>query len=124
MATFDFRFDSRFRPALAAFGVRPATTSVTVRDGLLRVRYGPWSVHCEVDNVVGTEISGPFRWYRAVGPRLSLSDRGVTFGTNADEGLCLRLRRPVKALDPFGVLRHPGLTVTVSDVAGLQATLS
>ena len=63
MATFDFRFDSRFRPALAAFGVRPATTSVTVRDGLLRVRYGPWSVHCEVDNVVGTEISGPFRWF-------------------------------------------------------------
>jgi hypothetical protein len=47
-------------------------------------------------------------------------DRGVTFATNPRLGLCVRLRHAVPAIEPFGLIRHPALTVTVGDVEGLQ----
>ena len=60
-------------------------------------------------------MTGPYRWYRAIGPRLSLADHGLTFGTSAARGVCLLLREPVPGIDPLGVIRHPGLTLTVAD---------
>ena len=51
-------------------------------------------------------------------PHLSLADRGITFATNRQRGLCIRLHRPHPAIDPLGLIRHPGVTVTVGDVDG------
>src|SRR3954471_13449606 len=103
----------------------PATTSVTVDGGGLRVRFGLWRVHTPLSNVTGTEVSGPYSFVKTAGPaHLSFSDRGVTFATNGERGLCIRLREPVRALDPTGRLRHPGATVTVDDVDGLAADLA
>jgi hypothetical protein len=47
-----------------------------------------------------------------------MTDRGLTFGTTTEGGVCLTFDQPVTGLDPLGVLRHPGLTVTVDDVEG------
>ncbi|MDM4718982.1 hypothetical protein QTQ03_04975 [Micromonospora sp. WMMA1363] len=121
---FPFRFDRHFRPALAVLGVRPATAWVRVDDDELAVRFGPWRLHTGRRNVAGVECGGPYRWWRAVGPRLSLADAGVTFGSSAAAGVCVRFAEPVPALLPGGWLRHPGLTVTVADPGALVRLLA
>lgn len=81
----------------------------------LRVRFGPWLVETPLGNLAGAEATGPYRAFRVFGVRLSLADRGLTFGTTTQGGVCLRFREPVRGIDPWGLLRHPGLTVTVSE---------
>ena len=125
MTTYSFRFDPAYRIAALPFGVMPATTSVTVDDDVLQVRFGPWRLRTPRANIAGTEVSGPYSFVKTAGPaHLSFSDKGVTFATNGEQGLCIRFREPVRALDPTGRLRHPGATVTVDDVSGLAAALS
>ncbi len=58
-------------------------------------------------------ITGPYRWYTAIGARGSFADRGLTFGTTTRGGVCLVFDRPVPGLEPTGRVLHPGLTLTV-----------
>jgi hypothetical protein len=81
----------------------------------LRVRFGPWLVETPLSNLAGAEATGPYSVFRSFGVRLSLADRGLTFGTTARGGVCLRFREPVAGIDPWGRIRHPGLTVTVAE---------
>lgn len=120
---FGFAFAPSFRLPLSLVGIRPDTTWVTVDDTLV-VRYGPWRLRCPRSNVVGAEQTGPYRWWRVFGPRLSMVDRGLSFGTTAAAGVCIRFREPVPALAPGRWLRHPALTVTVDDPDGLVAALN
>jgi hypothetical protein len=112
---FEMAFDPRFRLPLAALGVTPATAHVTVTADRLVACFGPWTCRTAPANVRAVRLTGPYHWYRAVGPRLSLADHGLTFGTSATRGVCLLLRKPVPGIDPLGVIRHPGLTLTVAD---------
>ena len=122
--TFRFRFDPRYRVAAAPFGVLPATTRVVVEHGRLDIMFGPWRLSTPLDNVTGTEVTGPYSFVKTAGPaHLSFTDRGLTFATNGDRGLCIRFREPVPGIEPTGRLRHPGLTVTVADLDGLAAAL-
>ena len=124
MADFDFRFDPTHRRLAAPFGIRPSTARVHVTEEQLDARFGPWRVRTPLANVAGTERSGPFTVAKTAGPaHLSMADRGITFATNADAGLCIRFHEPVTGIDPFRLLRHPGLTVTVADIDGLEALL-
>lgn len=121
---FPFRFHPLFRvPALLA-GVRNDNARVEVVGDLLTARFGHWTVRTPLSNVVGAEVTGPYTWLKVLGPpHLSLRDRGLTFATNPEQGVCIRLAVPVRGIEPFGVLRHPALTVTVSDPAGLAELL-
>lgn len=119
--TFPFRFDPRYRLAALPFGVTPGRASVTVGNGSLRARFGPWTVATPLTNVAGAEVTGPYGLAKTVGPaHLSFVDRGLTFATNGERGLCIRFREPVRGMDALGVLRHPALTVTVADVDGFR----
>ena len=120
---FEMAFDPRFRLALAALGVTPATAHVTVTPDRLVACFGPWACRTTPANVREVCLAGPYRWYRAIGPRLSLADHGLTFGTTTARGVCLLLREPVPGIDPLGVIRHPGLTVTVADPQRFAATV-
>jgi hypothetical protein len=121
---FPFRFARSYRPVALIFGVTPATAYVEVGDGRLRVAYGLWHLDTPLANVAGTERTGGFTWLKTVGPpHLSFADRGVSFTTNGDDGLCVRFRDPVKVLDPTGRLRHPAATLTVADPDSLEAAL-
>jgi hypothetical protein len=121
---FDFEFDPLYRRAAALFGIRPATTWVTVNEWELTARFGPWQVRTPLANVVGTEITGGYGLLRTIGPaHLSFADRGLTMATNRERGVCMRFAEPVRGLEPTGRLRHPGLTVTVADCDGLIAAL-
>lgn len=112
---FSFAFDARFRPMLALIGVRPGTAQVTLTAERLVARFGPWTCETSIGNVRGVCRTGPYRWFKAIGPRGSLVDRGLTFGTTSTAGVCVLLREPVPGLAPIRWLRHPGLTLTLAE---------
>lgn len=117
---FDFAFDRRYAPGLALLGVTPATARVTVTNTELDARFGPWRCRTPVGNISCVVQTGPYQAVKAIGARGSFADRGATFGTTTAGGVCLEFRQPVKILDPTGLLRHPGLTLTVADRDGFE----
>ncbi len=123
--TFPFRFATAYRVAGLPFGITPASAWVSVDADELGARFGLWSVRVPLGDIDGTQVSGPYSAPKTIGPaHLSFADRGVTFATNPDRGLCIRFREPVAVLDPTGrLLRHPALTVTVADIDALAARL-
>ncbi|MCZ7374525.1 hypothetical protein [Micromonospora sp. WMMC250] len=121
---FPFRFDPVFRPVLALVGVRPATAWVAVTDRDLMIRYGPWRLRTARANVIAVELSGPYRWWRVIGPHVSMVDRGASFGSSTAGGICLRFGAPVPALVPGERVRHPAATVTVADPPALARLLA
>jgi len=120
---FEMAFDPRFRLPLAALGVTPATAHVTLTPDRLVACFGPWVCHTAPSNVRAVSLTGPYHWYRAIGPRLSLADHGLTFGTTTTGGVCLQLRDPVPGIDPIGLIRHPNLTLTVANPQRFAAVM-
>jgi hypothetical protein len=112
---YPFAFDPSSGFVLRAIGVRPDSCGLRVHDGKLDVWFGSWRLLTPLSNVRGAELSGPYRAWKVLGARLSLADRGLTFGTNAAAGACIRFHRPVQGIEPTGLLRHPALTVTVAE---------
>ena len=122
---FRFRFHPLYRVLGLPFGITEGTTSVEVSDNHLTVRFGPWRLRTPLSNIASCERTGPYTVPKTAGPaHLSLADRGVTFATNPDAGLCLRFDEPVAAIDPFGWIRHPAATVTVDRLDDLALTVS
>jgi hypothetical protein len=120
----DFAFTRAYRLSGLPFGVTPGTTGVDVDEGMLRVRFGPWRLRTEVANVEGVEDSGDYAFLKTAGPaHLSLADRGITFATNAERGLCVRFVDPVRVNLPIGHLRCPAATLTVTDPSALRSDL-
>jgi hypothetical protein len=78
-------------------------------------------VSTPLDNISEAHVTGPYRWWTAVGPRLSFADDGLTFGTNSHAGLCVHFRNKIKRV--IGFRDHSALTVTVADPHALEATL-
>ena len=74
-------------------------------------------------NLARFEVTGDYRWYRAIGVRSSLADHGLTFGSNADAGVCVCFHQPVPRTGPLLFAGHTALTVTVADVDGLADAL-
>ena len=121
---FDFDWRPGYRRAARLFGVTPRRAWVEVDDVQLTVRFGRWTLSSTLDNVVGTDVTGPYAFVKTAGPpHLSLSDRGITFATNGERGLCVSFRDPVPGIDPTHRIRHPGATLTVVDVEGLARAL-
>ncbi len=121
---FPFRFDPVHRNAAVLFGITPGNAWVDVADGHMLARYGLWALHTPLDNVAGTQVTGPYTTLKTMGPaRLSVADFGLTFASNGERGLCISFREPVPGMEPTGRLRHPALTVTVDDVEGLARAL-
>lgn len=120
---FRFDIDRRFLPVLIPLGVRPDRDGVSLEDeGRLVARFGWFRLATDISNVDGAHITRDYRWWTAVGARLSLADDGLTFGTNNRAGVCIHFREKVPSvLRPKG---HSALTVTVADLDGLVAALS
>jgi hypothetical protein len=122
---FDFAFDPTYRPAARIFGITPSTAWVEVSDERLEARFGPWRVSTARSNVVDAAITGPYAFWKTAGPaRLAITDIGLTFATTGKQGVLIKFAKPVRGLDPFGLLRHPELTVTVRETSRLAALLN
>jgi hypothetical protein len=124
MQEFPFAFDLRYARFLQLLGISPASARVIVTDHTLDARFGWWRVVTPLTNISGTAITGPYQPLKVIGPRLSLADRGLSFGTGTDRGLCVLFHRPIPGIEPFGVIRHPGLTMTVTDPERLAGVLA
>lgn len=122
---FPFAFSPAHRLAAAPFLVLPATTWVEVDEAHLRARFGVWTLDTPRSNVKEVSVTSGYSFLRTAGPaHLSFTDRGVTFATNAERGVCVRFHEPVRVLDPTGHLRHPGATFTVADPDALVTALT
>jgi hypothetical protein len=121
---YDFRFTRAYLIAGLGFGVRPATCHVRVSTERLAIKFGLWHATVALDNVADAAITGPYQFLKTAGPpHLSLADRGITFATNGDRGLCIKLHNPIRGIEPTGLIRHPGITVTVADCDALAKAL-
>ncbi len=121
---FRFAFAPAYRRAARPFGVTPAKAWVEVGEDDFRARFGPWRVETPLANITDAAVTGPYRFVKTAGPaRLAVTDRGLTFATNAARGVRVSFRTPVRGLDPLGVIHHPELTVTVADIDELAALL-
>lgn len=118
---FPYRCDLRFAPVWGAAGVRPGRHGVTVTDSTFQATFGLLKLETDRDNVVGGHITEGYRWWTAVGPRLSFVDDGLTFGTNARRGVCVHFHDRVPKV--IGPENHSALTVTVDDCEGLLAVI-
>lgn len=118
-----YSFDKRLVAFWGVFGVRPAKDGVTLTDdGALRASFGLLKLQTTLDNVDGAHVTRNYRWWTAAGARASLKDDGLTFGTNANAGVCIHFREKVPS--PFRRKGHSALTVTVEDVEGLTEALT
>ncbi|MFN8184028.1 MAG: hypothetical protein U0R23_06370 [Candidatus Nanopelagicales bacterium] len=120
---FEFAFEKKYLPALAAIGVTPLTAKVDVSAKTLDARFGPWRCRTSVKNISCVKRTGPYSAVKAIGARGSFADRGATFGTTTAGGVCVEFKEPVKILDPSGIILHPGLTLTVADLDGFEQAL-
>jgi len=120
---FGYAVDKRFLPVLLPLGFRSSTLGVTVTDdGAVDATFGFLTLRTRLDNIDGAHITRDYRWWTAIGARLSFVDDGLTFGTNANAGVCMHFRQRVpSALRRKG---HSALTVTVEDLDGLVEALS
>lgn len=118
-AFFPYRVDWRFAVLWLPVGVRPGHDGVHVLqdEQRFRVTFGLLKLETPLGNVVGGHITEGYRWYAAVGPRLSFVDDGLTFGTNRDRGVCVHFGEPIPHV--LGRKPHSALTVTVADCEGL-----
>ena len=90
-------------------------------DGQFRATFGFLYLETPIDNVDHTEVTGPHRWYTAVGARLSFADDGLTFGTNHHLGLCIEFVEKIPKV--IGPRSHSALWVSVADPDGLATAL-
>jgi hypothetical protein len=121
---FEFAFAPVYRRLARGFRVNPENAWVEVGEEDFEARFGPWRVQTPLTNITGVDVTGPYAMWKTAGPaRLAFTDRGLTFATNGDRGVLILFDTPVRGMDPFGLLRHPELTVTVADVEGLAEVL-
>jgi hypothetical protein len=119
---FPYRFDRRWSAMFVALRVKQTDGVTVTDDGRLIATYGWARIETTVDNVDHTLVTGPHRWYTAVGLRLSFADDGITFGTNHHRGLCIAFVEPIPKV--IGLRDHSALWVSVADPEGLAAALA
>jgi hypothetical protein len=86
----------------------------------LAARFGFFRAETSLANIARWDITGPYRWWRAVGVRRTVGTSDLSFGGSAHGGLCLHFRQPVFV----GRFRVTDLYVTVDDLEGLGAALA
>ena len=110
---FPYAVDGRAAPVLRLLGVRPNLDGVRVEADVVRATFGFLNLTVARSEITEARVTGPYRWYTAIGPRLSFADHGLTFGTNASAGVCVTFTEPIAPV--FGPWKHPGVTLTVND---------
>ena len=110
----------RSRFLLVLFGVRAGNAYVDLGDEELDAHFGFFRVRTPVANLASWRIEGPWLWITAIGVRMSLRHRDLTFGGTNRGGVRVDFREPVA----LGRVRIPALYVTVEDLEGFAAALT
>lgn len=118
---FPYRFDRRWQATFVSLGVRKNDGVTITEPGILVAKYGRFKVETPLANIDHTEVTGPHRWYTAVGLRLSGTDDSITFGTNHRLGLSIAFKEKVPRV--IGRKRHSTLWVSVAEPEKLAAAI-
>lgn len=116
-----YRYEPRTRALLRLLGVKHDRDGVLVTEDQLVASFGPFNFAVERSNITSAAVTGPYLLVKALGPRLSVADHGLTFGTTAMSGACVTFREPIPAV--LGPWRHPGVTLTVEEPEHLVRSL-
>lgn len=116
---FPIRLGRRSRPFLRLWGATPARAAVDLTDEL-DATFGFFRFRTPLANITGWRIEGPFRWITAIGVRLGIRRRDLTFGGDPYGGVRVELREPV----PWGPFRIPAFYATVDDLEALGRELA
>lgn len=100
-------------------GVRPGHAQVALAADRFTATFGRLELTTPLANCCAYQLTGPYRWWKAIGPRGSLVDAGITFGTSTHGGVCVCFREPVA----WSGLQVTALTVTVADIDAMAAAL-
>ena len=118
---FPYLLDKRWSALFFALGVGEKDGVKITAKGELIATFGRSKVKTTLDNIDHTRVTGPHRWYTAVGLRLSLTDDGLTFGTNHRKGLSIAFVDKIPKV--IGFRKHSTLWVSVADPEGLAAAI-
>ena len=118
---FPYRLDKRWTALFFALGVDDKDGVTITGKGELIATFGRFKVKTTVANIDHTLVTGPHRWYTAVGLRLSFTDDGLTFGTNHRKGLSIAFVEKIPKV--IGFKKHSTLWVSVADPEGLAAAI-
>jgi hypothetical protein len=116
---FTFRIGRRSVPLLWLFGVRPDRAWAAIDDERIAARFGFGSITVPLSNIAHWRIEGPWRWITAIGIRMSIRDRDLSFAGSPRGGVRLDLREPLR----WGPLRPPAIYLGVEDLEGFAAEL-
>lgn len=100
------------------WGVRDHNAYVDI-DGQLDARFGFFRFQTPLTNIARWRLEGPWLWLTAIGVRMGIPHRDITFGGNHHGGVRLDFLEPVR----WGPLHVPTLYITVEDMEGLGAAL-
>lgn len=116
---FPIRVEPRYRWILRIFGVRGRNAYVDLAE-TLDARFGWSRITTPVSNCVSWSIEGPWLALTAIGVRMSVRHRDVTFGGSTRGGVRIDFRdRP-----RYFLFRPPAIYVTVEDLEGFAAALA
>jgi hypothetical protein len=93
---------------------------VDLRDDELEAQFGRSRCVTPLANIAGWRIEGPWLWITAIGVRMSVRQRDITFGGSHHGGVRLDFVERVRV----GPFRVRALYVTVDDLEGFAATLA
>jgi len=113
------RVGRRSWPVLMLFGVRRDNAWVDL-DGDIDVRFGWYRFRTPASNLASWRIEGPWLWITAIGVRMSIRHRDVTFGGSPHGGVLIDFRERV----PWGPFRVPAVYVTADDLEALADELT
>jgi hypothetical protein len=105
------------------FGVRADDSWIELGDGPdgpLEVQFGWAHFRTTMDNVVTWRIEGPWLWITAIGVRMSVRHRDLTFGGSPHGGVRIDFREPVR----WAIFRVPAIYVPADDLDALAAELA
>ncbi len=103
---------------LLLFGVRAGNAYVDLGDEELDAHFGFFRIRTPAANLVSWRIEGPWLWITAIGVRMSIRHRDLTFGGTNRGGVRVNFREPVTRM---GI---PALYLTVEDLEGFAAALA
>jgi len=121
---FPIRIGARSRLLLRVlFGVRPDRASLELSDradGEVVIRFGWATFRTPLANVASWRLEGPWLWITAIGIRMSLRHRDVSFDGSPHGGVRLDFHRPVHWL----VIDVPAIYASADDLDAVAAALT
>jgi hypothetical protein len=116
---FPIRIGRRSRPYLRLWTVRPETAFAEL-NGDLAVHFGRFRFSTPIANIASWRIEGPWLWVTAIGVRMSVRHRDISFAGSPRGGVRIDFLERV----PWGPFRVPAIYVGADDLDGLAAELS